>query len=85
MKLINEMAIYLDSGRPIILFFEHNKSLQLFLNSENFKDKKYSFQILNELDSDKEKRFKVLKATQAKTITLSTKNFGRGTDFCCYD
>ena len=85
MKLINEMAIYLESSRPIILFFEHNKSLWQFLKSENFKDKKFPYQILNELDSDSEKRVKVLKATQAKTITLSTKNFGRGTDFCCYD
>jgi preprotein translocase subunit SecA len=26
-----------------------------------------------------------LKATHPSTITLSTKKFGRGTDFCCYD
>jgi len=43
MKLINEMAIYLESSRPVILFFENNKSLQQFLHSENFKDKKYSY------------------------------------------
>ena len=79
------MGIYLNNGRPVILFFEHNKSLQQFLKSENFKDKQFSYQILNELDSDAEKKNKVLKATQAKAITLSTKNFGRGTDFCCYD
>ena len=27
MNLINEIAIYLENGRPVILFFEHNKSL----------------------------------------------------------
>jgi hypothetical protein len=43
MKLINEMAIYLESSRPIILFFEHNKSLSQFLKSENFKDKKFPY------------------------------------------
>jgi pyruvate/2-oxoglutarate/acetoin dehydrogenase E1 component len=43
MKLINEMAIYLGNSRPVILFFEHNKSLNQFLNSENFKDKKYPY------------------------------------------
>jgi hypothetical protein len=43
MKLINEMAIYLESSRPIILFFEHNKSLWQFLKSENFKDKKFPY------------------------------------------
>lgn len=37
------------------------------------------------MDSDLEKKIKVLRATQEGTVTLSTKNFGRGTDFCCYD
>jgi hypothetical protein len=31
MILINRMEIYLESGRPVILFFEHNKSLQQFV------------------------------------------------------
>ena len=84
-KLIDEMETYRKDFRPVIFFFEHNKALKQFVNSQSFKDKNYSYQILNELDSNKDKKLKILAATQAKTITLSTKNFGRGTDFCCYD
>lgn len=43
MKLINEIAIYLDSSRPVILFFEDNKSIKQFQNSENFIDKNLSY------------------------------------------
>jgi preprotein translocase subunit SecA len=60
-----------------------NKKLNDFKDSEVFKN--YKYQILNERDNNKEKALKVLKATQSRTITLSTRNFGRGTDFCCFD
>ncbi len=84
MQLVKEMDTkYLKYNRPVILFFEDNKQLMKFAECEEFKNHKY--QILNERDNNKEKAIKVLKATQARTITLSTKNFGRGTDFCCYD
>ncbi len=76
---------YLSSNRPIILFFENNKALEQFEKSENFKLKNFSYQILNEKLTPQEKMMAVLKATQSRQITLSTKNFGRGTDFCCYD
>jgi preprotein translocase subunit SecA len=73
----------LKYNRPVIFFFENNSKLNDFKDSEVFKN--YKYQILNERDNNKEKALKVLKATQARTITLSTRNFGRGTDFCCYD
>jgi preprotein translocase subunit SecA len=82
--LVNEIKTrYLIRNRPVILFFENNQELNKFANSEEFNGNKY--QILNERANNKEKSILVLRATQAKTITLSTKNFGRGTDFCCYD
>ena len=74
---------YLKFERPVILFFEDNEKLEKFSQSEEFKNKKY--QIINEKDNNKEKANKVLRATQSSQITLSTKNFGRGTDFVCYD
>ena len=53
------------------------------MNCENFYG--YSYQVFKEEDNNKEKALKVLKATQAKMVSLATKNFGRGTDFCCDD
>ena len=86
MSLVNEIqSKYWDSNRPVILFFENNEQLRKFQDCEEFKAKRWRYQIINEKDNNKEKQVKVLKATQAKTITLSTKNFGRGTDFVCYD
>lgn len=77
------MKKYLENNRPVILFFESNQQLMKFRDCDEFKNERY--QILNERVNDKEKAVRVLKATQARTITLSTRNFGRGTDFCCYD
>jgi preprotein translocase subunit SecA len=74
---------YLNKNRPVILFFENTLELNKFANSEEFIGNKY--QILNERANNKEKSILVMRATLAKTITLSTKKFGRGTDFCCYD
>jgi preprotein translocase subunit SecA len=77
------MNEYLKLNLPVIFFFQNSKKLNEFLNSDNFKG--YSCQIFKEEDNNKEKALKVLKACQARTISLATKNFGRGTDFCCDD
>jgi hypothetical protein len=42
-KLIDEMEKYRENFRPVILFFEHNKALKQFVNSQSFKDKNYSY------------------------------------------
>jgi hypothetical protein len=42
-KLIDEMETYRKDFRPVIFFFEHNKALKQFVNSQSFKDKNYSY------------------------------------------
>ena len=52
---------FINNNRPVILFFENNKELNKFANSEEFIGNKY--QILNEKANNKEKSNLVLRAT----------------------
>lgn len=68
-----------------MVFFESSEKLLRFLESSVMKSLKKSTRAIDEtvLESDKNGMF--LKATEEGAITLMIREFGRGTDFKCFD
>eukprot|EP00475_Leptophrys_vorax_P028905 TRINITY_DN420_c0_g1_i3.p1 TRINITY_DN420_c0_g1~~TRINITY_DN420_c0_g1_i3.p1 ORF type:complete len:1644 (-),score=423.25 TRINITY_DN420_c0_g1_i3:60-4415(-) len=71
--------------RPVLVFFETSESLNLFYNSHPFSNFKRDAFILNETHSADERKNIVHRATMAGSITLCTREYGRGVDFACRD
>lgn len=72
----------LENQRAVIVFFKSEEILNEFLESEHFDQlKSYKYGVLTDkLDND-ERDSLVANATLQGQITLSTREFGRGTDF----
>merc|ERR1711988_1548606 len=74
--------------RAIIVFFENNNRLEEFQRSEYFRRNifyKSSINILTEETDERTRDVYVSKAATCGQITLTTKYFGRGTDFVSWD
>merc|ERR1711988_5566 len=74
--------------RAIIVFFENNNRLEEFQRSEYFRRHivyKSSINILTEETDERTRDVYVSKAATCGQITLTTKYFGRGTDFVSWD
>merc|ERR1711988_168498 len=74
--------------RAIIVFFENNNRLEEFQRSEYFRRHivyKSSINILTEETDERTRDVYVSKAATSGQITLTTKYFGRGTDFVSWD
>ena len=67
------------------MFFESEKELLKFYNSEEIKIKKKEVNYLTEAASIEEIKDTVAKTSRAGQITLLTRNFGRGIDFIVRD
>jgi len=74
-----------DIKRPVMVFFESSKTLLEFYQSEQMEFLRSSSRTRTEsiLPTDKEGAF--LQATSAGAITLMIREYGRGTDFKCFD
>ena len=88
---INDMSRSKDATRKkhraVIVFFESNRRMQEFRKSEFFRQvvENTSVNMLSE-DTPKDSRdYIIKKAATAGQVTLSTKAFGRGTDFISRD
>ena len=83
---INEKMRGTNQGhRSVIVFFKDLEKLKEFERSDRFLNSVKNYSPLPEHNDDREKESIVSKATVAKMVTLSTKSFGRGTDFICRD
>jgi hypothetical protein len=71
--------------RAVLVFFGSTPKLREFLNSAPMKPLKSFVQTITEETSDESKVGLVRQACTAGMITLLSREFGRGTDFVCYD
>jgi Mg-chelatase subunit ChlD len=89
MKDIRGTASASPVKRAVIVFFEDEAKLKRFndfiINHESFLRSGYSIQRMLEKDDTSERNRAILKAVKSGTVTLAVKDFGRGTDYVCYD
>jgi SecA DEAD-like domain len=71
--------------RPVMMFFYSKESLVEFHNSKLMESLKNQVAVVTETTPTYEKESLFLKATEAGSITLLVRDFGRGTDFKCFD
>ena len=71
--------------RSVMVFFESTAKLKEFYNSKEIASIKGQVSILTEETLLSEKEAIIRQAATTGKITLMTKEFGRGTDFICYD
>jgi hypothetical protein len=73
--------------RAVMIFLDSSNSVQEFYNSEHMADLKSQWVVrpITETIAASEKESAFLQATQAGAITLMIRDFGRGTDFKCFD
>jgi hypothetical protein len=89
LELVNEIRSRRGSGgnvvRPVMVFFDSSKSLHSFYESGPMKQFQSITHTLTHFVPSEEKDSAFLKATGRKAITLMVREFGRGTDFKCFD
>lgn len=71
--------------RPVMIFFDSQETLFAFHNSTLMESLKKEVAVVTEATPEYEKDSLFLKATEAGAITLMIRDFGRGTDFKCFD
>ena len=71
--------------RAVMVFFENSKVLLEFYECEHMEDLKAITRTVTEEISSSEKDGAFLQATMAGAVTLMIREFGRGTDFKCFD
>lgn len=81
-RVINEIT-RLD--RAILVFFENTVSLNTFYTDPIMADKRGFVKVMIEQTPMEVKKNLILSAATKGNIVLLTREFGRGTDFVCYD
>ena len=71
--------------RAVLVFFESTLKLKEFFNSPELSDIKETIKTMTERTSPAEKEGLVRQAASTDSVTLLTREFGRGTDFICFD
>jgi hypothetical protein len=71
--------------RAVMVFFKTKKIMIEFFESPFMTALKKESQLISEEASKDEREGLFLKATESGAITLMIRDFGRGTDFKCYD
>ena len=74
-----------DGQHAVMIFFKSRKVLMEFYDSVHLNDIKLETVIITEKTWKKEKEKGFLQATTPGAITLMIREFGRGTDFKCFD
>ncbi|CAL6025642.1 Helicase-related_protein [Hexamita inflata] len=74
-------------GIPVLVFFETSAKLDLFYKSREFKsiDNFQKIKLFTENICVTDKEGLIRQAVTQNSVTLITREFGRGTDFICYD
>jgi hypothetical protein len=86
--LVSEVIDPLMTGpekRAVIIFFEDSTSLKAFQESAPMRAIRGMVKTMTEHTKSKDKETIVRQAATKGSITLATREFGRGTDFVCYD
>lgn len=71
--------------RAVLVFFESTPKLMAFYRSRELHDVKDQVRLMTEEVSAVEKEGLIRQAVTSGSVTLLTREFGRGTDFICYD
>jgi hypothetical protein len=71
--------------RAVLVFFESTPKLMEFYRSPQLSDIKDRVKLITEEVSAIDKEALIRQAVTSNSITLLTREFGRGTDFICYD
>lgn len=74
-----------DIERPVMVFFESKTAMLDFFTSPMMASLKSKTRTISESVSWKEKEGHFAKATERGAITFMIREFGRGTDFKCFD
>ena len=71
--------------RPVMIFFSTKKMLLEFYDSSLMTSMRNHVHLITEESSHEERTSLFLKATERGVVTLMIREFGRGTDFKCFD
>lgn len=71
--------------RAVLVFFESTAKLQAFYHSRELADIKDQVRVMTEEVSAVDKEALIRQAVTSGSVTLLSREFGRGTDFICYD
>mmetsp|Transcript_12227 Transcript_12227/g.26723 ORF Transcript_12227/g.26723 Transcript_12227/m.26723 type:complete len:349 (+) Transcript_12227:225-1271(+) len=78
-------SIHGGKERAVMVFFESSEILLEFSESEYVRNLKRTIKIITEMVHPEEKEGAFLQATRSGSVTLMIREYGRGTDFKCYD
>ena len=88
MEIVKEIEKRLQ-GKPkeraVLVFFETKQKVHDFLGSREMSTRRGQVRVMREEDSVTDREQAVRQAVASKSITLLSRDFGRGTDFVCYD
>ena len=87
-EIVNEIELRLRGNpkeRAVLVFFETKKKVNDFLESPAMSARRGQVRVMREEDTVADREQAVRQAVASKSITLLSRDFGRGTDFVCYD
>ena len=88
MEIVKEIEKRLQ-GKPkeraVLVFFETKQKVHDFLGSREMSTRRGQVRVMREEDTVADREQAVRQAVASKSITLLSRDFGRGTDFICYD
>lgn len=82
-EIIDSIQTEVDQGRAVLVFFPSFDLLERFRDSPEYKRLYRVTQVLSESTKEEHRESIVREAVKSKSITLVTKQLGRGTDFIC--
>ena len=84
-KEIEKRLLGRPKERAVLVFFETKKKVNDFLGSREMRKWRGQVRVMREEDTVADREQAVRQAVASKSITLLSRDFGRGTDFICYD
>jgi predicted transcriptional regulator len=87
-EIVNEISLQIKGkfkDRAVLVFFETKKALDDFLASPAMNELRGQVRVIREEDTAADRELTVRQSVTSKSITLMSRNFGRGTDFICFD
>jgi predicted transcriptional regulator len=87
-EIVSEISLQIKGkfkDRAVLVFFETKKALDDFLASPAMNDLRGQVRVIREEDTAADRELTVRQSVTSKSITLMSRNFGRGTDFICFD
>lgn len=87
-EIVSEITLQIRGkfkDRAVLVFFETKKKLDDFLASSAMIQLRGQVRVIREEDTAADREQAVRQAVTSKSITLMSRDFGRGTDFICFD